>query len=395
MAKQDPNNYRKHSDRNKELIKKSLAKLGAGRSVLIDSEDYLIAGNGVMEQAEALGIPTRVIETDGTELVVVKRTDLTLNDPKRKELALADNATSDTSKWDVEALVGEWGEDELNEWDVNIEWPEEAEPSEDPGPPEVKEEAETVLGDLYELNGHRVLCDSSTDSDAVAKLFDGDLPEAVFTDPPYGVAIVSKSSGKVGGGLIVDAKEYDEIIGDETTETARDFYGTCMALGLENYFIWGGNYFTDFLPPSPCWIIWDKENNGNFADVEMAWTSKPNSAKLYKWLWNGLCRKGDRSTELVSRVHPTQKPVGLFVDIFKDFDFASCYDGFLGSGTTLIAAEQTGRICYGTELAPNYCDVIVKRWVNYMRANDKAFTVKRNGEDITNAEWLQPQDDAN
>lgn len=119
--KQDPKNYRKHSERNKELINNSLTKLGAGRSVLVDSEDYLIAGNGVMEQAEALGIPTRVIESDGTELIVVKRTDLTLEDPKRKELALADNATSDTSTWDVEALESDWGEDELaDEWDVTL-----------------------------------------------------------------------------------------------------------------------------------------------------------------------------------------------------------------------------------------------------------------------------------
>lgn len=120
MAKQDPKNYRFHSDRNKELIATSLRKLGAGRSVVIDSEDYIIAGNGVMEQAEALGIKTRVVETDGSELVVVKRTDLKLDDPKRKELALADNATSDTSTWDTGALSQEWTSEELGEWDVKI-----------------------------------------------------------------------------------------------------------------------------------------------------------------------------------------------------------------------------------------------------------------------------------
>lgn len=119
--KQDPRNYRKHSERNKELIRKSLAQFGAGRSVLVDGDDYIVAGNGVMEQAEALGIPTRVIETDGTELVVVKRTDLTLNDPRRKELALADNATSDSSAWDVDALAEDWSGDQLGEWDVDVE----------------------------------------------------------------------------------------------------------------------------------------------------------------------------------------------------------------------------------------------------------------------------------
>ena len=90
----DKRNYRKHSEQNKKRIKKSLKECGAGRSVLVDADDTLIAGNGVYEQAQAMGIPTRVIETDGTELVVVKRTDLRTDDDKRKLLAMADNATS-------------------------------------------------------------------------------------------------------------------------------------------------------------------------------------------------------------------------------------------------------------------------------------------------------------
>jgi hypothetical protein len=118
--KQDPKNYRKHSDRNKELIKKSLQKLGAGRSIVVDNEDYIVAGNGVHEQAEALGIPIKVIESDGSELIVVKRTDISLDDPRRKELALADNATSDTSEWDSDNLMDEWSETDLDEWDVTL-----------------------------------------------------------------------------------------------------------------------------------------------------------------------------------------------------------------------------------------------------------------------------------
>ena len=92
----DKKNYRKHSDKNKRMIRKSLKDCGAGRSVLVDADGYLIAGNGVYEQAQQLNIPTRVVETDGSELVVVKRTDLRTEDAKRKELALADNATSDS-----------------------------------------------------------------------------------------------------------------------------------------------------------------------------------------------------------------------------------------------------------------------------------------------------------
>lgn len=116
----DKRNYRKHNDANKRKIKKSLEECGAGRSVLVDADDCLIAGNGVYEQASALGIPTRVIETDGTELVVVKRTDLQTGDDKRKLLALADNATSDNVEWEFENISLD--ADVLNavEWDIVI-----------------------------------------------------------------------------------------------------------------------------------------------------------------------------------------------------------------------------------------------------------------------------------
>ena len=119
----DKRNYRKHSDGNKRKIKKSLQECGAGRSVLIDADDTLIAGNGVFEQAQAMGIPTRVIETDGTELVVVKRTDLRTDDDKRKLLAMADNATSDNVEWEDNLLNDDFGLDVLEDWDIDIDLP--------------------------------------------------------------------------------------------------------------------------------------------------------------------------------------------------------------------------------------------------------------------------------
>lgn len=135
-------------------------------------------------------------------------------------------------------------------------------------------------------------------------------------------------------------------------------------MGIPKLIFWGGNYFTDFLTPSPCWLIWNKKNTGNFADVEMAWTNFKTGAKLYDYLWNGLSREGDRASELVSRVHPTQKPVGLHVNILRDYseDNNLILDLFGGSGSTLIACEQTNRICYMMELDPKYVDVIRKRY---------------------------------
>ena len=124
----DKRNYRKHDKNNKSLIKKSLEKFGAGRSIVVDSEGEIIGGNGVYEQAKKLGLKTKIVETDGSELVVVKRTDLKTDDEKRKALAVMDNSTSDTSEFDLELLTADFTVDELE--DFGIELPEEKESDE-------------------------------------------------------------------------------------------------------------------------------------------------------------------------------------------------------------------------------------------------------------------------
>lgn len=123
----DKRNYRKHNDKNKKLIKKSLQECGAGRSIIIDNEGEIIAGNGVYEQAQKLGLKTKIVETDGSELVVVKRTDLKTDDEKRKRLAVMDNSTSDTSEFDIDLLEEDFAIDDLNDMglDLKIEYEEE------------------------------------------------------------------------------------------------------------------------------------------------------------------------------------------------------------------------------------------------------------------------------
>lgn len=267
--------------------------------------------------------------------------------------------------------------------------------------PDVQADPVTSLGDVWIMGKHRLLCGDSTKREEVDRLTGGAKVDIVITDPPYGIRIVKvkgeaqmgvigggKPYGKrgvvVGGGSaghmypfggvkkgvgggenIVKPTMYAPIANDDNPDTAQSFYRCALECGIKDFIIFGGNYFTAFLDPSPCWIIWDKQNSGNFADVEMAWTSFDRGAKLYPFMWNGLCREGDRKTELKQRVHPTQKPVGLFVKIFADFEFASCFDGFLGSGSVLIACEKTDRACFGMELSRDYCDVIVKRWQNF------------------------------
>lgn len=213
-----------------------------------------------------------------------------------------------------------------------------------------------------------------------------------ITDPPYGIDIV-KSSGKIGGdkpatfgktlnwwenrktfgkvvgeGLgVVQSTVYHAIKGDETTETAKQSYEIMKDI-TRHQIIFGGNYFTDFLPPKACWVVWDKVNGDSvFADCELAWTSFDKGAKLFPWLWNGMARQGDRKTEGVKRVHPTQKPVGLFVKIINEFTEAgqTILDLFAGSGPIVIAAEQTERVALMMEYEPFYCDVIIDRWEQF------------------------------
>lgn len=116
----DPRNYRKHSEQNKKVIKKSLQELGAGRSVVIDADDTLVAGNGVYEQAKKLKMPVRVVEIDGSELVVVKRTDIHADDEKRRKLALADNAAGDLSEWNDDLMRSDLAHDALAEFGIKI-----------------------------------------------------------------------------------------------------------------------------------------------------------------------------------------------------------------------------------------------------------------------------------
>lgn len=157
--KLDKRNYRKHNDENKRLIKKSLEECKAGRSILIDNDNEIIAGNGIYEQAKELGIPVKVIETDGNELIAVKRTDLNRDDETRDKLAILDNSTTDLSEFDYDLLKEDFEEDYLNS--LGIELPEievvedETEVVEDDVPEEV--ETRCKLGDIWQL-GKWVYC---------------------------------------------------------------------------------------------------------------------------------------------------------------------------------------------------------------------------------------------
>ena len=217
--------------------------------------------------------------------------------------------------------------------------------------------------DIWQLGRHQLLCVDCTVKENIDLLMNGNKADMVFTDPPYGINIVAKN-GQVGGEKLAKNQIYMPIKNDDTIDTAKNFYE--LIKNCKKILLWGGNYFLPFLPYG-YWLIWDKLNSGNFADGEMCWTNIKTSLKIYRYLWNGMIR-----CEKEKRVHPTQKPISLLVEIIKDFSNKDdiIVDGFLGSGSTLIACEHTNRICYGMEIDEYYCSVIIERWQKY--TNKKA-----------------------
>jgi len=176
--------------------------------------------------------------------------------------------------------------------------------------------------------------------------------DLVLTDPPYGIgeaAGKNKSRGK-----LAVSKDY----GDEAWDNAPpDAALIDLARSKGRYqIIFGGNYF--HLPPSPCWLVWDKVNGEtDFADCELAWTNLPKAVRMMSWQWHGMLRQNNEP-----RFHPTQKPLGVMAwAISQAPECASLGDPFMGSGTSLVAAKNRGMTAWGIEQSERYCEIAAKR----------------------------------
>lgn len=179
-----------------------------------------------------------------------------------------------------------------------------------------------------------------------------DPVDAVVADPPYGIG---ESGGKSASrGKLAKADLYTHKSWDETTADKAVVQAISMA---KNAIVFGGNYYD--LPPTSCWLIWDKQNGDNdFADCEMAWTNLPKAVRRINWLWNGMIRKGNDV-----RQHPTQKPVGVMKWCIGHLPerAQTILDPFAGSGTTGVAAVQCGKHFIGIERDPEYFDIMCAR----------------------------------
>lgn len=234
--------------------------------------------------------------------------------------------------------------------------------------PTVPEEPRTKLGDLYVLGSHRLLCGDSTSITDVERLMGGEKADMVFTDPPYGID-EETDRDFASRTRMCKGNSFSKIIGDDSIDTALSAFSVASSLS-DTVCYFGGNYYAHKLPPSPCWIVWDKrieESQRDMnSDCELAYVKHPKkeSVRIFRHLWKGMI-KGSENGQ--ARVHPTQKPIALAEWAFDELAPKSSVvvDLFGGSGSTLIACEKTNRKCFMMELDPHYCDVIVSRWEKF------------------------------
>jgi site-specific DNA-methyltransferase (adenine-specific) len=310
----------------------------------------------------------------GLKEIPIIKTDLT--EEQQKEFLIKDNVSG--GEWDWDILANEWNTDDLQDWglDLPLDYNEVLEAEEDDFEvPENGIETDIVLGDLFEIGEHRLLCGDSTDTNNLDKLLQGKKPELLLTDPPYGIdyggMLKGKGDGK-GGADKNGWKSYDAPDWDKSKPENGVLQYLCQI--TENQIIWGGNYFTDDLPPTMGWLIWDKGQRGfSLADGEMAWTSFNNALRIKEYS-RAKANKEERN-------HPTQKPIEVmawcleYADRHSKVEIKLILDPYLGSGSTMVTCHQLKRKCYGMELDPKYCQVIIDR----MRKLDETLIIKRNG----------------
>lgn len=176
--------------------------------------------------------------------------------------------------------------------------------------------------------------------------------DAVVTDPPYGIGESNeKNASRV---RLATPTDYGHYAWDSAPATPEQI--SALRACSRQQIIFGGNYFS--LPPTSCWLVWDKQNGANdFADCELAWTNLPKAVRRIYWRWNGMIRKGDDVRE-----HPTQKPVGVMEWCLTHVpDARTILDPFMGSGTTGVACVKLGRKFIGIELDEGYFDIACRR----------------------------------
>lgn len=390
---QDQRNFNRGNEQGQELMERSFKELGAGRSILLDRNGNIIAGNKSQQAAIAAGIKrVRVVETTGDELVAVKRTDVDIDSAEGRKMAYLDNLTTQVNlTWDqteLQAVQADVDGFDIADFGFDIEglpqvtFPgEETKPvsnvnekpaEEDDFDPDAKFETKVHEGDLWALGAHKLLCGDSTKAEDVLRLMGDEKADVWLTDPPYNVAYEGGTQEKL-------TIKNDSMDDEKFRAFLLDAFTAAVAVMKPGaaFYIWhadseGFNFRyavknTDLLLKQ-C-LIWNK-NQLVMGRQDYQWKHEP---CLYGWKDGGSHHwYSDRKQTTVLNFdkplrnadHPTMKPVPLFgyqiQNSSKEGDII--LDTFGGSGTTIVACEQLHRKARCMELDPHYCNVIIARW---------------------------------
>jgi DNA modification methylase len=353
------------------------------RPIVIDEDNMVLGGNMRLKaciEAGLTDVPVKVA---------------TLTEEQKKEFIIKDNVSG--GEWDWDALANEWDIELLNEWGldlpVDLSVQEELEAEEDNY--EIPDQINTdiVLGDLFEIGEHRLLCGDSTDSDAVAKLMNGELADISFTSPPYNAGTtpteikMKKISKYANDNDNKNEDEYLKLLTDFTNNTllfSQYSFVNIQSLSgnktaLIDYLYNMKSYYADTL-------IWQKGNaqpamannvlNSQYEYIH-CFSHKANRAigtKEFRGTLSNVLEIGKQTRNQVKE-HNATFPIDLANHIVSNFSNDSVIDLFLGSGTTMVASHQLKRKCYGMELDPKYCQVIIDR----MKKLDPTLIIKKNG----------------
>ena len=374
------NNPRKLKDSAIEKVAMSLKEYGFRQPIVVDKDRIIVVGHTRYRASKKLGfkeVPITVADNLTPEQINAYR--------------IADNRTAEESEWDDELLAMEikdleakdfkldllgFNEDQLND----ILFEEKQGLTDEDETPEPPEEPITKLGNIWKLGKHKLICGDSTEEDTFKNLFNDNKADLIFTDPPYNVDYSGRGENDLGKIKNDNMSENDFIdflyknfnLMSDYLKSLGCIY-VCHPDSQSKPKIAFELNFEKFFKKSST-IIWDKGNAG------MGWQDYRSQHEPILYGWKEGQGKhsfyGDRKNTSIWNVkrdnvagykHPTQKPVALsqkaVLNNSKEDDIV--FDSFLGSGSTLIACEKTNRKCYGIELDPKYCDVIVKRWENF------------------------------
>jgi len=394
QLKLDTKNANRGTDRGRAMVEASLREVGAGRSILVDKDGRVIAGNKTLSAAADIGLEIQTVESDGSKLIVVQRTDLDLSDDTgaARRLAFLDNRASETGlAWDAEQILASMNDGlsfdgifDQAELDALLAGLVEAEPVVDPGPQidkaeELQKVWQVQTGDIWQLGKHRLACGDCTDKATVDRLMQGEKASLIATDPPYGVDFS-------GAKYNPRAKEWAGIDGDKRQgNDLRSWLSGMWELWLSYsdkqaaFYSWAAameegaaaaGAMRDAGIHIQSQIIWNK-NTLVLGQADYQWKHENCwygflKGEKHRW-FGGRAQTTVWDISKISNsdyIHPMQKPTELYAIPIRNHTSEGmiCAEPFSGSGTQIIACEQLSRQCRAIEISPAYVAVALDRF---------------------------------